>query len=102
MVRTELAAPARGVTEPTENEQFNVMGHPLTDSAIGLVNDPDCVVAVILNVFDCPARMVSDEGEALKDRVEGCTAAIQEEENLIAPEIWLTIPGFPAACTKSV
>jgi len=101
MVRTELAAPALGVTEPTENEQFKVIGHPLTDNASGLLKEPDCVFAVILRVLDCPAGMVSREGEAMNERVGGGTAVIQEDSYGIAPEIWLRIPGLPAACTKT-
>jgi hypothetical protein len=97
MVRMELAMPVPGVTEATENEQIKVLGQPLTESMIGLLNDPDCVLAVILRVFDCPAGIVSDEGDALKDKVAGCTLGLQARVNFVAPEMWFAMPGLPTA-----
>jgi hypothetical protein len=102
MVRTELAVPAPGVTDPTENAQFKPLGQPITESEMGLLNDPDCVFAVTLRVLDWPAGMVSDEGDALNDRVEGRSPVLQAGVYCMAPDIWLTMPGFPTACTKSL
>jgi hypothetical protein len=67
MVRTEVAVPAPGVMVLGENEQFRVVGRPPQERAMGLVNAPDCDPAETVKVPDCPARIVTDAGEAEKD-----------------------------------
>jgi hypothetical protein len=78
-VRIELAAPEPGVTEPSEKEQFKVRGQPAADNEMGLLNDPNCALAVIRKVFDCPGRIVIEAGDALKERVGTFVPELQVE-----------------------
>lgn len=52
MVRVEVAFPVPGVMLLGENEQLNVLGRPLQESAIGLPEVPDCIAAVTVTVPD--------------------------------------------------
>lgn len=50
-----------------ENEQFSVVGRLPQERAMGLLNVPDCDPAETVKVPVCPARIVTDAGEAEKD-----------------------------------
>lgn len=67
IVRIELAVPDPGVMVLGENEQFSVLGRPPQERAMGLLNAPDCDPAETLMVPACPARIVTDAGEAEKE-----------------------------------
>ena len=70
MVRVELAVPEPGVMATGEKEQLKLLGTPLQESEMGLLNEPECGFAVTVNLPDCPAGMVTDDGEALKVTVD--------------------------------
>jgi hypothetical protein len=46
---------------------------------MGLLNDPNCALAVIRKVFDCPGRIVIEAGDALKERVGTFAPELQVE-----------------------
>jgi hypothetical protein len=54
-----------------ENEQFHPCGRPVHESETGVLKVPDCSFAVTVKFADCPARMVTEDGDALRDRVAG-------------------------------
>lgn len=64
----EVALPLPGVMLAGEKEQFKAFERPLQESAMGLLNAPDCVCAVTEKVPDLPAGMTTDDGDALKER----------------------------------
>jgi hypothetical protein len=70
MVRAEVAVPAPGVMAAGEKEQFQPLGIPLQASEMELLNEPDCGLALTVKVPDCPAGMVTVEGDALKVTVD--------------------------------
>jgi hypothetical protein len=70
IVRVDFAMPAPGVKLAGEKEQLKLLGTPLQESEMGLLNDPDCGVAVTVKLPDFPVGMVTDDGEALKDTVD--------------------------------
>ena len=51
-----------------EKAQLKSCGSPMHESEMGLLNDPDCACAVILNFADFPAGMVMESGAAPNDR----------------------------------
>jgi hypothetical protein len=65
---TELAP---GVTVAGENEQVNVFGRPVQESAIDLLKAPACGFAITVKLPDFPAGIVIDPGVALKENVDG-------------------------------
>ena len=67
MVRTEVAVPAPGVMVLGENEQFKVLGRRPQERVMGSLKAPDCDPAETVTVAFCPARIVTDAGEAEKD-----------------------------------
>jgi hypothetical protein len=69
IVSLALAPADPGVMLAGENEQLNVVGMPLQLSVTGLLNAPDCGVAVTVKLPAIPAGIVSDPGAALNDRV---------------------------------
>ena len=71
IVSVDVALPAPGVMVAGEKAQFSELETPLQDSAMGLLNDPDFVCAITVNVPDRPCGIVTDNGDALKDRVGG-------------------------------
>jgi hypothetical protein len=77
MVRTELAVPAPGITELGEKEQSNWLGQLATERTIGLLKEPDCILAVMRKFFDWPAERTMVAGEALKDRTGGVATVLQ-------------------------
>lgn len=86
MVTVEVATPEPGVMVAGENEQFKVLGIPAHESTIGLLNAPDCGVAVIVKRPGWPVETIIEVGEAPKDRVgvgvgvgAGAGAATQAE-----------------------
>jgi hypothetical protein len=52
MVRVEFAVPEPGAMLPGENEQLSVLGRPVHERAIGLVNVPDCIAALTVTFPD--------------------------------------------------
>jgi hypothetical protein len=54
-----------------ENKQLQPWGRPVQESETGLLNVPDCGFAVTVKFPDCPAGIVTEEGDALRDRVAG-------------------------------
>ena len=76
IVRVEVAVTEPGVIVAGENEQFSVLGIPLQESAIALLNGPDCGSAVTVKLPDCPAGIVTVDGDALKDTVDGATVDV--------------------------
>jgi hypothetical protein len=52
--------------EAGAKEHFRVLGTPLQESVIALLNDPDCGLAVTLKVPDCPLGIVTVSGDAVK------------------------------------
>lgn len=80
MVRVEIAEPEPGVMVAGEKEQLKLLGRPAQESEIGLVEEPDCALAVTVTFPDCPAGRVMAAGDALKNMVDaggdgGSTAA---------------------------
>ena len=53
-----------------EKEQLKLLGIALQESEMELLNDPDCGFAVTVKFPDCPAGIVADDGEALKETVD--------------------------------
>src|SRR3977135_1807395 len=66
MVRAEVAVPAPGVMAAGEKEQLKPLGIPLQESEMLLLKEPDCGFALTVRLPDCPAGMVTVEGDALK------------------------------------
>lgn len=62
----ELALLAPGVMVTGEKEQLSELGRPVQESAMELLKAPDCGVAVIVSVADCPDTRVSFAGDASK------------------------------------
>lgn len=54
-----------------ENEQDHPVGRPAQESETGLLNVPDCGFAVTVKFADRPAGMVTDDGDALRDKLGG-------------------------------
>jgi hypothetical protein len=102
MVRVEVAVPVPGVMVAGEKEQFKVLGSPLQESAIELLNEPDCGFAVTVKVPDRPAGIVRDIGDALKDTIDDPPPVAHPGLYLMAPVIWLARLGLPTACTNNV
>lgn len=71
MVRVEVADPVRGVMPPGENEQLNVLGRPLQDSAICVFSVPDLMAAVTVTFPDSPVGSDSAVGDAVKAMIAG-------------------------------
>ncbi len=69
MVSVEVALPLPGVMLAGEKEQFNAFERPLQESEMGLLNAPDCVCAITVKVPDLPAGIMTDVGDALRERV---------------------------------
>ncbi len=69
IVSFALAPADPGVIVGGLNEQLNVFGMPLQLSVTGLLNAPDCGVAVTVKLPAIPAGIVSDTGAALNDKV---------------------------------
>jgi hypothetical protein len=81
IVTVEVAVPDPGVMFSGENEHFKVEGIPLQESAIGLLNDPDCGLALTVKVPVSPAGMVIEFGVALKVMV-GDPELVEAQEGL--------------------
>jgi hypothetical protein len=71
MVRVEDAVPEPGAMLLGENEQLNVLGRPLQERAIGVVEVPDLIAALTVTFADCPDTTVTAVGEAPKDITAG-------------------------------
>lgn len=56
--------PAPGVIVLGENEQRSALARPPQERAMGVLNTPDCDPAETVKVPVCPARIVTDAGEA--------------------------------------
>jgi hypothetical protein len=69
IVSVEVAVPEPGVMVAGEKVQLSDLEMPLHESAMGLLNDPECICAVTVNVPDLPEGMMTDAGDALKDNV---------------------------------
>jgi len=69
MVRVDAAATAPGIMFAGAKLQLNALGRLGHESAIGLSNEPDCGVAVIVKLPDLPAEMFMLAGAAPKDKV---------------------------------
>ena len=69
IVRCEATALDPGVTLAGEKAQVNVFGRPGQDSAIELLNAPECGCAVTIKLPDWPAGNVMDAGVALREKV---------------------------------
>ena len=78
MVRAEFTGVEPMVKLAGENEQFHPVGKPVHESATGLLNVPDCGLAVTVKFLDCPAGMVTDDGDALRDRLGGGGGGVEE------------------------
>lgn len=92
--------------EAGEKEHFRLLGPPLHESVIALLNEPDCGLAVTLKVPDCPLEIVTVSGEALKVKFGPPEApppllALQDGIYETAPVIWLAMLGLPTACTNT-
>jgi len=75
MVRVEVAVPEPGAMLFGENEQLNVLGRPLHERAIGVVDVPDCMAALTSTVPDRPDRTVTAVGDAPKEMTGGTGGA---------------------------
>jgi hypothetical protein len=71
IVTVEVAVPEPGVIVSGENEHSSVDGIPLQESVMALLNEPDCGLALMVNIPVCPAGMVMELGVALNVTVEG-------------------------------
>jgi hypothetical protein len=69
IVSVEAAVPDPGVMVAGEKAQLSALEKPLQESAMGLSKDPDRICAVTVNVPDLPDGMMTDAGDALKDKV---------------------------------
>ena len=58
MVRTELAVPAPGVTDPGANKHFKLLGRFEQPSATALSSAPDCGVTLTVTMPEPPAARV--------------------------------------------
>lgn len=67
MVRVEVAVPDPGVRVAGENEQCKLLGRLAQESEIGLLEDPDCILADTVTLPDFPLGRVRAVGDALKD-----------------------------------
>jgi hypothetical protein len=74
MVRVEVAFPVPGVMLLGEKEQLNVLGRPLHESAIGLLDIPDSMAAVTVTLPDLSSGTVTAVGDAVKEMVVGTGA----------------------------
>lgn len=72
----DVAVTEPGVIVAGENEQLRLLGIPLQESEMALLNGPDCGSAVTVKLPDCPAGMVTVAGDALKDTVDGADAEV--------------------------
>ena len=79
--------PDPGVIDAGEKEQFRLLGTLVQESEIGLLKDPDCVCAVSVKLPDCPGAITSEDGEALKDKLDDDAVPAQVELNEMAPLI---------------
>lgn len=66
MVSVEVALVEPGVIVAGEKEQLRVSGIPLQESAMGLLDVPDCIAAVTRMLPDFPNGRLISVGEALK------------------------------------
>jgi hypothetical protein len=57
--------------EAGEKEQLKLLGIPAHEREIALLNAPDCGLAVTVKRPDCPAGIVTEEGDAPKARAGG-------------------------------
>jgi hypothetical protein len=97
-VRTELAVPAPGVTDPGANEHFKLLGSPEQVSAIALLKEPDCGATLTVSEPDAPKAMVIAEGVAPRMNPELPPVELsQVRVALTAGEIWFVMLGFPTA-----
>jgi hypothetical protein len=69
-VRTELAVPAPGVTDPGAKEHFKLPGSPEQVSAIALLKDPDCGATLTVSAPAPPGGMVIEDGEVPRVNAE--------------------------------
>ena len=67
MVSEEVTGPDLGVTVSGENEQLQPLGKPVQESETGLLNAPDCGLAVTCTFPDRPAGIVTEDGDALRE-----------------------------------
>ncbi len=67
MVRVEAAVPVPGTKFAGAKLQLNPLGRPAHESAIELLKEPDCGLAVTCIVPDLPAGMLMLAGAAAKD-----------------------------------
>jgi hypothetical protein len=73
----DVAVTEPGVIVAGENEQLRVLGIALHESAMALLYGPDCGTAVTVKLpEDCPTGMVTVEGDALKETVDGAEAEV--------------------------
>lgn len=61
--------PLPGVMVAGEKTQLRVLGMPLQESAMELLKVPDCVCTLTVKVPVLPEGMMTDAGDALKDKV---------------------------------
>src|ERR1700685_2831385 len=71
IVSVEVAVPEPGVMVAGEKVQLSDLEMPLHESAMGLLNDPECICAVTVNAPDLSEGMMTDAVDALKDNVRG-------------------------------
>jgi len=71
MVRAEFTGAEPMVKLTGEKAQVHPVGRPAQESETGLLKVPDCGFAVTVKLPDWPDEIVTEEGDALRDRLGG-------------------------------
>ncbi len=79
IVSVDVAVPEPGVIVAGEKAQLRALEMFPQESVMGLFRDPDCICAVTVKVPALPEAIVTDAGDAPKDKVGvggGCAGGV--------------------------